>query len=79
MNENYLQIDPLNGSSIKYENKTELQNEVNETVEEKPMKGLFIFYKSSVKYRVAFGLVTFYLTYVVLLNSLFRVYLTGNL
>jgi len=42
-------------------------------------KGIFIFYKSSVKYNVAFGLLTFYLTYVVLINSLFRVYLTGNL
>lgn len=79
MNKNYLQIDSLNGSLIQGKNKTKMKNKANETVEEKPMKGLFIFYKSSVKYRVAFGLVTFYLTYVVLLNSLFRVYLTGNL
>lgn len=28
---------------------------------------------------MAFGLLTFYLTYVVLINSLFRVYLTGGL
>jgi hypothetical protein len=32
-----------------------------------------------VKYKVAFGLLTFYLTYVVLINSLFRMYLTGGI
>ena len=41
-------------------------------------EGLFVFIKSSVKYKAAIGLLTFYLTYVVLINSLFRVYLTGN-
>ena len=42
-------------------------------------EGLFIYYESSVKYEMAFGVLTFYLTYVVVINSLFRLYLTGSL
>lgn len=41
--------------------------------------GVFVLYKSSVKYKAAVALLTFYLTYVVLINSLFRVYLTGGI
>lgn len=48
-------------------------------IENPNLEGIFFFYKSSVKYKVAIGLLTFYLTYVVLINSLFRVYLTGSI
>lgn len=50
----------------------------SEEITDESLSGLYVFYKSSVKYKVAIGLLTFYLTYVVLINSLFRVYLTGS-
>ena len=50
---------------------------IEEKEDENP--GILLFYSSSTKYKVSFGLLTFYVTYVLLISRLFRLYLTGNL
>jgi len=43
------------------------------------MLGIMLFFKSATKYKTGFSLVTFYVTYVLLISRLFRIYLTGDL
>ena len=57
-----------------------MNNQTNlQCLSSKDNPGLLLYYSSSTKYKIALGLITFYVTYVLLISRFFRFYLTGGL